>query len=614
MQGVFGKYLQVDLTNGEIRDREIPGEWYRLHLGGRGIAARLLLDMVPPGTDAYAPENALVFATGPFQGTGLAGAGRHVVMAVSPKTGSIACSYAGGFWGHELGRSGYDGVVFHGRSAKPVYLVIDDGGAELRPATDLWGRPTLEVDQELKQRHPGVRVACIGPAGERRVQMACVIHDVNRSAGRPGLGAVMGAKQLKAVAVKGSVDKPLNDKDTFSRLRMAFGRALAENKGAQQLGQYGTAGGLTGLNETGILPTENFREGLFDSAEAIGGERMAETILTERDTCTSCPVRCKRVVETNYGGEHVDPAYGGPEYETLGALGSLCGVSDLSAIALGNQLCNAYGLDTISAGVAVATLMEASERGLITESIPWGDPQSLVTWIRKIGEREGLGDDIAVGLERWARAVGADYVMTIKGVELPMHEPRGKVALGLSYAISPRGATHLEGVHDTMLEKDAPTAELGVNRPVDRFQLEDKASIAVLYENLRSFNNSLVMCVFTTPMTGPAYNFPQLRELLQAATGEEISAQRMLEIGARNFDLLRLYSSLCGYRSEHDRLPDRLHESLPRGASADRPIDREAFRQEVGRYYEQRGWDDSGPTGDRLREAGLADLADRFAR
>ncbi|MFO8034013.1 MAG: aldehyde ferredoxin oxidoreductase family protein [Candidatus Bipolaricaulota bacterium] len=614
MQGVFGKYLDVNLTTGEIKGRQIPDEWYRLHLGGRGIAARLLLELVPPGTDAYAPENALVFATGPFQGTGLAGAGRHVLMSVSPKTGSIACSYVGGYLGHELGRSGYDGVVFHGRSSEPVYLVLSDGQAELRPADEMWGSPTLEVDRQLKERHPGVRVACIGPAGERQVQMACVIHDVNRSAGRPGLGAVMGSKRLKALAVKGHVDKPLADKETFTRLRASFGRALAENKGAQRLGQYGTAGGLTALNETGLLPTQNFREGVFDQAEDIGGERMADTILTERETCTGCPVRCKRVVQTTFAGQQVDPAYGGPEYETLGALGSLCGVSDLSAVALGNQLCNAYGLDTISAGVAVATLMEASERGLISESVAWGDPQALVTWIRRIGERQGLGDDIAQGLDSWARSVGADYVMTVKGVELPMHEPRGKVGLGLSYAISPRGATHMEGTHDTMLEKDSPTPELGVDQPVDRFQVEDKASIAVLYENLRSFNNSLVMCVFTTPMSGPAYNFPQLRELLQAATGESITAQGMLEIGARNFDLLRLYSSHCGYRSEHDRLPDRLHEPLPRGASANRPIDREAFRQEIDRYYELRGWDDSGPTDQRLRQAGLAEVADKLCR
>ncbi len=614
MRGTFGRYLDVDLTNAEFTDREIPENWYRLHLGGRGIAARLLLELVPPGTDAFAPENALVFASGPFQGTGLAGAGRHVLMAVSPKTGSIACSYVGGYLGHELGRSGYDGIIIRGRAAKPVYLLLSEGKAELKPAGKLWGSQTLDTDRMLKDLHPGTRVACIGPAGERQVQMACVMHDVNRSAGRPGLGAVMGAKRLKAVAVKGHEDKPLADREAFARLRAAFGRALAESKGAQRLGRYGTAGGVLGLCETGVLPTQNFQQGVFDEADAISGERMADTILTERETCTGCPIRCKRAVKTSFAGQEVHPLYGGPEYETVGALGSLCGVSDLSAIALGNQLCNAYGLDTISAGVAVATLMEASERKLISEEVPWGDPQAMVTWVRKIGEREGLGDAIAGGLDSWARSVGANFVMTVKGVELPMHEPRGKVGLGLSYAISPRGATHLEGMHDTMLEQDSPTPELGVKDAVDRFQLEGKASIAVLYENLRSFNNSLVMCVFTTSMTGPRYNFPELRELLAAATGESIDAQGMLDIGGRNFDLLRLYSGLCGYRSEHDRLPDRLHDPLPRGASASRPIDREAFRREREEYYRLRGWDECGPTDERLRSAGLEELAQRGCR
>ncbi len=614
MYSRFGTYLDVDLSSGVTRAQTIPEAWYRLHLGGRGIAARLLLELVPPGTNALDPENALVFAAGPFQGTGLAGAGRHVVMSVSPKTGSIACSYVGGFLGHELGRSGFDAIVIRGRSAEPVYLAITDGEAQLRPANELWGKPSLETDRWLKERHPGVRVACIGPAGERRVQMACVMHDVNRSAGRPGLGAVMGAKQLKALAIQGHREKPLAHPEEFARLRTAFGRTLAQGAGYQQLGRLGTAGGLTSLSETGILPTMNFREGMFDDAEAIGGERMAQTILTERDTCTGCPIRCKRVVTTDFAGEHVDPAYGGPEYETLGALGSLCGVSDLSAISLGNQLCNAYGLDTISAGVAVATLMEASERGLITEQVPWGDGQAMVTWIRRIGEREGLGDAIADGLDSWARSVGADFVMTIKGVEVPMHEPRGKVGLGLSYAISPRGATHMEGTHDTLLERDAPTPELGVHNAVDRFQVEGKAPLVVLYENLRSFTNSLVMCCFTNSMSGPSYNYPELRELLKAATGEPVRPQDMLDIGARNLDLMRLYAGLCGYRAEHDGLPARLHEPMPRGNSAGRPIDREAFREEIRRYYEQRGWDSHGPTDEHLEAEGLGELAGRLHR
>lgn len=608
MQGAFGRYLDVDLTTGTLKDREIPEEWYSLHLGGRGLAARLMLDTVRPGTGAYSPDNALVFATGPFQGTGLAGAGRHVVMGVSPKTGSIADSYVGGFLGHELGRSGWDGIVIRGEAPEPMYLAMHDGRAELRSAEDLWGRSTGETDAELKRRHPGVRVACIGPAGEKRVQMACIIHDVNRSAGRPGLGAVMGAKRLKAIAVAGHTEKPLADVETFRALRSGFAGDLRSNKGLKRLGELGTAGGVLSLSEQGILPTRNFREGVFEHAEAISGERMAETILVERETCTGCPVRCKRVVKTAFSGREVMPTYGGPEYETVAALGSLCGCQDLDAIALGNQLCNAYGLDTISAGVAVATLMEASEVGLVDAHVPWGDGETVVTWIERIAHREGLGDAIAEGLESWARSVGADFVMTIKGVEIPMHEPRGKVGLGISYATTPRGANHMEGTHDTLLASPDATPELGVTEPVDRFAVEGKADITLLYENLRSFTNSLVMCVFTTSMSGSHYNYPTIRQLVGAATGQQITVDDMLAIGARNYALLRLFASRCGRTAADDGLPQRFHEALPAGASSGRPIDRAAFAQELERYRALRGWEGDGPTAHKLRELGLGDL------
>lgn len=609
MLGVWGRYVEVDLTVGEVREREIPERWYELHLGGRGIAARLLLELVPPQADPLGPENALIFATGPFQGTGLAGAGRHVVAGKSPKTNSISDSYAGGFFAHELGRSGYDGIIVLGASPRPVYLLLQEGRAELRPAEDLWGKTTGETEDILRERHPGGRVACIGPAGEREVLQACIIHDKTRAAGRPGFGAVMGAKRLKAIVVKGHQDKRLADPDGFSRARAAFAQELMASEGMRMLGRYGTARGLTWLSEMGILPTENFRQGTFEAAEAIGGERLAESILADRDTCTGCPVRCKRVVRAEFRGREVSPHYGGPEYETLAAFGSLLRCSDLSAIAYANQLCNAYGLDTISTGVVIAALMEASERGLIPEEVPWGDPEAIVEWVERLARKEGLAGEIAThGLARWAEERGFGFAMVIKGVELPMHEPRGKVGLGISYAVSPRGATHLEGMHDTMLEGEAPTPELGVHQGMDRFQLTGKAPLVVLYENLRSFTNSLVMCVFTTNMTGPRYNYPQLRELLRLVTGLELSPQGMLEIGERNFALLRLYAGLVGYRREHDRLPQRLHEPLPRGASAGRPIDPEAFQRELAEYYRLRGWDERGPTDERLRQLDLSDL------
>ena len=275
MHGVYGRYLEADLTKGELREREIPARWYELHLGGRGIAARLLLELVPPDVDPLGPENVLIFATGPFQGTGLAGAGRHVVAGKSPKTNSISDSYAGGFFGHELGRSGYDGIIIRGQAEFPVYLLLYEGKAELREAGELWGKTTGEAEDLLQNRHPGARVAVIGPAGENRVLQACLIHDKTRAAGRPGFGAVMGAKRLKAVVVKGHREKPLVDPEGFARARAAFAKDLMSSEGMRTFGRYGTARGLTWLSEMGILPTENFREGVFDRADAIGGDRMA---------------------------------------------------------------------------------------------------------------------------------------------------------------------------------------------------------------------------------------------------------------------------------------------------------------------------------------------------
>lgn len=609
MKGVWGRYLEVNLSSGEVGEREIPERWYELHLGGRGIAARLLLELLPPNADPLGPENVLIFATGPLQGTGVAGAGRHVVAAKSPKSNSISDSYAGGYFAHELGRSGYDGIIVRGIAPRPVYLLLYEDRVELREADGLWGEFTGEVDEELRRRHPGARVACIGPAGEKLVIQSCIIHDRTRAAGRPGFGAVMGSKRLKAVVVKGHAEKELAQPDAFRRVRSEFARSLTEDASSVELGKYGTARGLTWLSEMGILPTENFRDGVFDEAEAIGGKRMAETILVDRETCAGCPIRCKRVVRAEFRGRTVEPRYGGPEYETLASFGSLCKCSDLSAVALANQLCNAYGLDTISVGVAIATLMEASEKGLIEEQIPWGDPGTIIAWVERIGNREGLGDEIAAGTECFAERIGAEYAMTVKGVEVPMHEPRGKVGLGISYAVSPRGATHLEGMHDTMIEGDAPTPELGVKQGMDRFALKGKAHLVKLYEDLRSFTNSLVMCIFVTRETGPNYNFPMIRELLRYATGMELTPKEMLLIGERNFNLLRLYSGLVGYRREHDRLPRRFHEPLPRGKSANRPIPEREFQEEIDEYYRLRGWDEKGPTPEKLRGLGLGELA-----
>ena len=613
MNGAFGKYLDVNLTAGTIRDYRIPEDWQTRFIGGKGLAARLLLEELPLSATALDPENILVFATGPFQGTAIADAGRHVILAVSPKTGRVADSYAGGYFGHELGRSGYDGILFRGASAEPTVLALIEGAASLLPAGALWGTGTATTEETLRARFPGARVSSIGQAGERQVAQACIISDRSRAAGRPGFGAVMGSKNLKAVVVRGHMQKTIARPDRFTEERAAYAKRFV-SAGYQRFGQYGTGGGLPTLSEMGILPTKNFQEGVFDHAEDISGVRMHDTILAGRDTCAGCPVRCKRMVKTSFDGRDVLPEFGGPEYETLAALGSLCLNHNLDAISLANQLCNDYGLDTISAGIVIAFLMEASEKGLVDEDIAWGDPDAVLRLVHGLAHREGPAAGAADGLEYLADSLGADFAMTIKGVELPMHEPRGKQGMGLSYATSPRGATHMEGMHDTMLASESPCPEIGIDHAYDRFSLHDKVPPAVAFENLRSFDNSLVLCAFTTQATGDGYSYPAIRSLLESVTGLPVDAAEMLRIGERAYAALRILSGRAGHTMEEDRLPARFSEALPSGASAQRPMPADAMQRAVSEYYEARGFDRFGPTDSRLVELGMADCVGHLRR
>jgi len=614
MHGVYGKYLDVNLTDGAIADYDVPAVWQERFIGGKGIAARILLEELPERVDPLGEENVLVFATGPFQGTSLVGAGRHTVLAVSPKTGYVADSYAGGFFGHELGRTGYDGILVRGASERPVVLTLIDGVASLAPADDLWDTGTGETEETLRSRHPGARVSSIGIAGERLALQSCIINDRSRSAGRPGLGAVMGSKRLKAVVVRGSSEKHLHDSSRFADERAAYLKTFVESEGFQRFGEYGTAGGVPSLDALGILPTKNFQEGIFDRAESISGERMHDTILVARETCAACPIRCKRAVRTTFEGRQVLPEFGGPEYETVAAFGSLCLNESLDAIALANQLCNDYGLDTISAGVAIAFLMEASEKGLTREKLSWGDGAAVVRMVDAIAHREGIGDRVAAGLDTFADELGAEFAMTIKGVEIPMHEPRGKHGLGISYATTPRGANHMEGFHDTMIASGATNAELGLTEAHDRFTLDRKAPLVRSFENAASFDNSLVLCCFTLQRVGKNQSYPAVRSLLEAATGLAVDAEGMLRIGARAYALMRILSSRAGHRIEDDALPDRFAQPLPAGASAGHPIAPIEMRRTITDYYGLRGYDRFGPTDETLRQLDMEDCIGRIDR
>jgi len=552
-----------------------------------------LVHELPKEVDPLGEENTLIFGTGPFQGTGVAGASRNVVLAVSPVTRAVSDSFVGGFFPHELGRSGYDGLIIRGKSENPVYILVHSGTVELHDASDIWGKNVLETEHILQGRHGDVKVASIGIAGERGVQFACIMNDVNRAAGRPGFGCVMGAKQLKAVVIAGDKQKEVFDERRFVQLRRDYARWLMVDPSTQSRQKYGTAENIAVLNELGILPTKNYQEGMFESANRISGETLAETILLRRDTCMGCPVACKRVVKTESFGEQVLKAYGGPEYETLGALGSMCLIDDLSAIALANQKCNSYGLDTIAAGVAIAAAMEATERGYLTkeEGIKWGDAHALLVLIDQIAHREGLGALLSAGMRALEREWGSDFVLHVKGQAVPMHDVRAKKGMGISYATSPRGATHMEGLDDGMFigAKD-PTPQLGVKGEIDWLSWDRKPELCKKYEDLMSFTNSLIMCAFVSlnKCVGKYYPYDRILDLLYALTGEEVDREEMLKIGERNYSLLKELALRAGYTIYDDDLPVRFKTPIPSGPRKGEKVTEEALKKAIMEYHQLR--------------------------
>ncbi len=612
MDGFFGKFLDVDLSKETITDYKIPNNWIEKYLGGRGIGARILLEETKGREDPLGPENILIFGTGPLQGTRTAGAGRHVVMSISPKTKSISDSYAGGFFAQELGTSGYDGIIVRGQAKSPKYLALIDGEANIQNANDLWSEPVGVVDNRLKEEYEGGKVSAIGIAGENLVKFSCIINDRNRAAGRPGFGAVMGSKKLKAIIVKGSSEKPLFDEKALKKARSNLVSKLIKSP-VKSWGKYGTTGTLLGLNELGILPTKNFQKGFFDNAEDISGEAMFEKIQVNRDSCTGCPVRCKHIVKTEFEGEKVKEEYGGPEYETLAAFGSLCLNNNLKSIALANQKCNMYGLDTISTGNTIAFTMEATEKGLIDDGIDWGNSGKILEIIEKIAKKEGIGKRLAKGIDELAEELEADFAMQVKGQEIPMHEPRGKKALAISYSVSPRGANHMEILHDTI---NNHPSELPIKGSINRLDIEKKPFYCKIYEDLVSFTNSSIQCAFTSWIAhrNAAYTYPEIRKAIEAATGMEINSEKMLIIGERNFNLLKILAMRSKISRKEDKLPNRFEEPLQEGASSGESIPNKKLKEKIEEYYKIRGWDNFGPTEEKLEELGIGNLGSHLKR
>jgi aldehyde:ferredoxin oxidoreductase len=617
--GFHNKILRVDLTNREISVEE-PGEvFFRTYFGGWGLIAYYLLQEVPPGTDPLGPDNLLIFASGVVTGAPCGGSGRHAVGAKSPLNGGFGEADVGGFWGAELKRAGWDAIIFTGQAAEPVYLWIQDDQVEIRDATHLWGKQTAELEQTLREElgDERVRVAQIGPAGEKLSRIACVLNDINRAAGRTGLGAVMGSKKLKAVTVRGTGQVPVADRDTVRQ----EARWLSENFMDHVGGMHddGTDGGLMDLSDSGALPTRNFQQGSFEGAEKITGETMTNTILVARDNCYACPVYCKRKVQVT-GRYEVDPVYGGPEYETMGALGSCCGIDDLEAISYGNQLCNAYGLDTISAGTAIAWAMECYERGLLTAEdtggleLNFGNAEAMVALVEQMGRREGFGDLMADGCLRAARKIGRGtekYTMQVKGQEMPMHEPRIRFAQDLGYATSPTGADHMHNVWDGAYESEGRAVRdirgLGVLETLPADSLgPNKVRLAKYDIDWKIFWNCVGLCMFMP------YTREQICNVVRGVTGWNSSLFELMKVGERAMAMSRAFNARQGMTAKDDVPHWRFSTPFESGPLKGVEIPADDIAKALDLYYEIQGWDKEtgAPTAGKLYELGLDWLVD----
>lgn len=614
--GYTGRILRVDLSSRKSVIEEPAENFYRQYFGGEGFVSYFLLKEVPPEVDALGPENKLIFAAGPLTGVSVGGCGRHCVGAKSPLTGGFGESEAGGYWGTELKLAGFDAIIVEGKADKPVYIFIQDGQVEIKNAQHLWGMKTLEcqdaICEELGDKN--VKVTLIGPAGENLVSFACILNDLDAAAGRTGMGAVMGSKNLKAIACRGHQRLSLANPEAVS----AIGHWIRDNTPVANKGMrdFGTARVVKILNDAGGLPTRNFQLGSIDGVDAITGQTMTDTILVKRRSCFACPVQCKREVKVD-GPYTVDSRYGGPEYETIAALGSNCGITDLKAIAKGHEVTNAYGIDSISCGMAISFAMECFENGLLTLKdtggidLRFGNATAMLQMIELISRREGLGALLAQGVARAAKEIGhgaEEFALHIKGQELPMHEPRWKQGLGVGYAVSPTGADHCHNIHDPSYTSLTPLMEdlkaLGVLEPLAVDDLSPaKIRILTYHSNWMHFLNSAVCCFFV--MVYGSVGFQRVSDLVSAVTGWNTSVFELIKVGERVTNLGRIYNLGNGFTAQDDVLPKRFFTPQASGPLQGVALDREAFHKATEAYYEMMGWPGGKPSPTKLGELGI---------
>ncbi len=616
--GYNGKILHVNLSEMSWQIEEPDEIWYRTYVGGSGIAAYYLLKELQPGIDPLSEDNVMVFACSAVTGAPVSGFNRFTIAAKSPLSGGYGETEAGGYWGPELKFAGFDAVVVKGKAEKPVYLWIHQGEVEIRNAESLWGLDNWQtkerIQSELEDKR--VRTLSIGPAGENLVYFASVQHEMAHFHGRTGMGAVMGSKNLKALTVRGKEKPNWADKEKLKEIGRWHNKRIKEHPANVNLTKLGTTFQVSILNHNGILPTHNFRDGVFSGADKINDEIYHETIFHSKGTCYACAVKCKREVEQKEGKYLLDLRHGGPEYETLGTLGSMCEIDDLAAIGKGNQICGLAGIDTIGAGCVIAFAMECYEHGILTKedtggrSISFGDADAMIWLLEMIVKREGIGNILADGVKRAAEKIGkgADaYAFHIKGSELPAHDGRGKTAMALGYALSSTGADHVECPHDTAFMGNIdPLNPVGLLKPVDPLANDtDKVRYFSVGQRVWGINNCYGICNFcSVPIH--AMEFERLVETIRAITGWNTSMFEIMKASERSLNMSRIFNTREGFGPGDDRVIRRWHEGFKEGAHKDKPIDEKAFREMIDLYYEVSGWDESGkPTRGKLIDLNL---------
>lgn len=611
MPGWTGKLLRVDLTTGRHCVESIPEDWRRDYVGGRGLAARYLLDEMDPAVDPLSPDNVMIFATGPLTGTPVPCGARYMVVTKGALTNAITTSNSGGHWGPELKFAGYDMVVLTGAAPYPSYLYIYDNHVELRDASAYWGKGVFETEDGLRRETgiPALRVACIGPAGENKVRFACIMNDKHRAAGRSGVGAVMGSKNLKAIAVRGTGGVEIDNPPAFMKAMWDMRALMQDNPGRKSFGELGTAATIDMTQAFGGLPTRNFQAGQFDEYEKLNGNTVKETRLVANKACFACTIACGRVTRL---GEHSEKfmvnmhprnwkqAGEGPEYENAWALGVDTGVGDLDAVLKASWLCNDLGMDPISMGATLAAAMELYEQGTITDDqverpLNFGSAEAVIRMTEATAYREGFGDELAEGSKRMGEKFQHPEVfMGSKGQEFPAYDPRGFQGMGVAYATCNRGGCHLRA----WTPGPETTGQMDPHTP------DGKGQWVAGEQNRTTAHDNTGVCLFVGGTGGP---LETLVPCTTAATGMEFGIEDFVKAGERTWNVERLWNLRAGFTKADDSLPQRLlKEAHKQGPSAGVTVNLAAMLPD---YYRERGWDEEGvPSREKLVELGLESL------